>query len=197
MAIDCPDGFTPQFKTRPVYPPIHYNHNPFHSSTSASSSTSSTSGKSGIIKPLLSILANKTSQSCVSKTAVDDKMERNSDTHLVVSNTSQNNTNTNNNPLSCSFSSIQFIDDDAKSRSNLNDTAAAAAALMMTTTPLVHNNKENLLQIELSGLLNESNNTNEMVRPSLGKRLFEKQQQKMLNTSSSNDYLKPKWVNYI
>lgn len=163
MAIDCPDGFTPQFKTRPVYPPVQFAPPPVE----APKTTVPTNQvkQSSIIKPLLTILGGTKNQP--SLRVVENPTN-------VIEMTTTIKPAADLNPLSCSFSSIQFIDDDAKSRTNLNDTTTTL------TTPLV--NKENLLQLELTTTSPSSPNS----KPSLGKRLFEKQQQKLSHIESSD-----------
>jgi hypothetical protein len=156
MAIDCPDGFMPEFKTRPVYPPHQFVH---QSSDSCKTSSNSSSHNKNFIKPLLTILNNNTNNNIKSSSVRSVKQQQ------QHSNENENNKEIMKDPLCCSFSSIQFIDDDAKSRLNLNDTNTTL------TTPLV--NKENLLQIELTSADKAAN------KLSVGKKLFEKQQQKL------------------
>lgn len=168
MAIDCPDGFKPEFKTKPL-PPNLYSSNITPSQHPPSSKNIS------LIKPLLTIFQNhknsdNTKTNCCVAVENNDKLK---ETIVHCINESKQ-LNIQQQPtqqqLSCSFSSIQFIDDDAKSRLNLNDTTLTNTTANMTA-PLITTDKA-------------VQNTISNGKVSLGKKLFDKQKLDIENIKS-------------
>jgi hypothetical protein len=144
MPIDCPDGFKPEFKTKPVPPP-----------PAPTSSSSANYKNLSLIKPLLTIFhkekTNAAANCCV--LVVDDEK---SSKKAAVTFVEPHQTQPQQQQLSCSYSSIQFIDEDAKSRVNLNETTTTTATAYQSVAQ-----------------------DSAVSKPSVGKKLFEKQKNQL------------------
>lgn len=188
MAIDCPDNFVPEIKTRPCYPPQQIDNSILHQeakSVSSSSSSSSSKKKSSSNKknkkikkktaintPTPSITASS-STSATPSTNTTLNVSNTSELHLIAPITTKNSSKNNKNEsvghqnMSASLSSIQYIDDEVRTKAVANAVVGHA-----TISPL------SLLNAEINGLDCTS-------KISMGKKLFEKQRQQTV-TSGGN-----------
>ena len=98
MAIDCPDNFMPEVKTKPCYPPVLNTLNnttvlttTTTTTTTAPTTTNTNSHQKNILKPLLNIIGSKdkntdnnSSTSTTTKTKKKNKNNKNKKTDIVI-----------------------------------------------------------------------------------------------------------------
>jgi hypothetical protein len=179
MAIDCPDNFVPEIKTRPCYPPqqidttiLHQEAKSVSSSSSSSSKKKSSSNKKNkkikkktATNTLTPSITASSSTSVTPSTNTTLNVSNTSELHLIAPTTTKNFSKNNKNEsashqnMSASLSSIQYIDDEVRTKAVANVVIGHA-----TTSPL------SLLNAEINGLDCTS-------KISIGKKLFEKQKQ--------------------
>jgi hypothetical protein len=199
MAIDCPDNFVPEIKTRPCYPPQLDNSllqqtQPSKSSkkknkklkktatTTTATTTKQTLAEIGTPTPTTS------TSSATHSTNTTLNISNTSELHLITGTTTKKSSKAKNEAttnsyqnMSASLSSIQYIDDEVRTKAVANaaiiSTTVISTVITNTTSPL------SLLNAEINGLDCTS-------KVSVGKKLFEKQRQTVTNGGNTSPFLR-------
>jgi len=202
MAIDCPDNFVPEIKTRPCFPPQLDNSLLQQTQPSKSSkkknkklkkttaTTTATTKKSADIGTPTPTTSTSSATHSLNNTALN--ISNTSELHLITGTTKKsskikNETTTNSfQNMSASLSSIQYIDDEVRTKAVANAGIISTTTTTTTVTSTVTTNTTSplsLLNAEINGLDCTS-------KVSMGKKLFEKQKQTVTNVGNTSPFLR-------